>query len=83
MPDQPLTFRRIFLFWMPLAATWLTMAAEGPFVAAMIAFLIARPPSCRHLLVSALRNDPQDRSLNYASATRFAIDLRWMILDKD
>jgi progressive ankylosis protein len=37
MPDQPLTFRKIFLFWMPLAATWLMMAAEGPFIAAVIA----------------------------------------------
>jgi hypothetical protein len=37
MPEQPLTFRRIFLFWIPLAATWLMMAAEGPFIAAVIA----------------------------------------------
>lgn len=31
--------RYIFLFWLPLAATWLMMAAEGPFVAAVIARL--------------------------------------------
>ena len=34
-----LTLRRIFLFWAPLAATWLMMAVEGPFLAAVIARL--------------------------------------------
>ena len=37
--NQPLTQRRIFFFWIPLAATWLMMAAEGPFIAAIIARL--------------------------------------------
>lgn len=31
--------RAILLFWLPLAATWLLMAAEGPFLAAVIARL--------------------------------------------
>jgi hypothetical protein len=31
--------RSIFLFWVPLAATWIMMASEGPFLAAMIARL--------------------------------------------
>lgn len=31
--------RSIFLFWAPLAAQWLMMATEGPFLAAMIARL--------------------------------------------
>lgn len=31
------TQRGIFRFWSPLAATWLMMAAEGPFIAALIA----------------------------------------------
>ncbi|MAN48664.1 MAG: hypothetical protein CME09_04710, partial [Gemmatimonadetes bacterium] len=31
------TQRTIALFWAPLAATWIMMAAEGPFLAAMIA----------------------------------------------
>jgi progressive ankylosis protein len=31
------TQRGIFLFWVPLAAQWLMMAAEGPFLAAIIA----------------------------------------------
>ncbi|MFV1987519.1 MAG: hypothetical protein ACC682_09555 [Gemmatimonadota bacterium] len=31
--------RGIFRFWVPLAATWLMMAAEGPFLAAVIARL--------------------------------------------
>lgn len=35
--DLPLA--RIFRFWLPLAATWLMMAAEGPFVAALVARL--------------------------------------------
>ena len=33
------TQKSIFLFWAPLAATWLMMAAEGPFLAAVIARL--------------------------------------------
>jgi hypothetical protein len=37
---QPrLSNRSIFLFWAPLAATWLMMAVEGPFLAAVIARL--------------------------------------------
>ncbi len=39
MSDAPLTHARIFRFWMPLAATWLMMAVEGPFLAAVIARL--------------------------------------------
>jgi len=34
-----LSNRAIFLFWAPLAATWLMMALEGPFLAAVIARL--------------------------------------------
>jgi progressive ankylosis protein len=33
------TQRAIFLFWLPLAATWVMMASEGPFLAAVIARL--------------------------------------------
>jgi progressive ankylosis protein len=33
------TQRSILLFWLPLAATWLMMAVEGPFLAAIIARL--------------------------------------------
>ncbi len=36
---QHLTQRAIFVFWVPLAATWLMMASEGPFLAAIIARL--------------------------------------------
>lgn len=36
---QRLTFPHIFKFWAPLAATWLMMAVEGPFLAAIIARL--------------------------------------------
>ena len=34
-----LTHRKIFTFWLPLAGTWLMMAVEGPFLAAIIARL--------------------------------------------
>ncbi len=33
------TQKGIFLFWLPLAATWMMMALEGPFLAAVIARL--------------------------------------------
>jgi hypothetical protein len=36
---EVLTYRKIFIFWLPLAATWLMMATEGPFLAAVIARL--------------------------------------------
>jgi hypothetical protein len=39
MNKAPLTPGRIFRFWLPLAATWLMMAVEGPFLAAIIARL--------------------------------------------
>ncbi len=32
-----LTFKKLFIFWLPLAATWLMMSFEGPFLAALIA----------------------------------------------
>ena len=38
---RQLTPRRIARFWLPLEATWLMMAAEGPFLAAIIARLAA------------------------------------------
>lgn len=34
-----LTYRRILTFWSPLAGTWLMMAVEGPYLAAIIARL--------------------------------------------
>lgn len=37
--ERPHTARSIFLFWAPLAATWVMMALEGPFLAAIIARL--------------------------------------------
>ncbi len=38
--SEELNFKKIFLFWVPLSATWLMMAAEGPFLAAIIARMI-------------------------------------------
>lgn len=38
MPEE-LTYKKIFYFWMPLAATWLMMSVEGPFLTAIIARL--------------------------------------------
>jgi len=37
--SNPITKKKIFIFWLPLAATWLMMAFEGPFLAAIIARL--------------------------------------------
>jgi len=34
-----LSTKKIFIFWVPLAATWLMMSVEGPFLAAVIARL--------------------------------------------
>ncbi|MGD8305446.1 MAG: hypothetical protein PVF17_02230, partial [Ignavibacteria bacterium] len=34
-----LSFKKIFLFWLPLGATWLMMSVEGPFLSALIARL--------------------------------------------
>lgn len=37
--DTELTQRKIFFFWLPLAATWFMMSVEGPFLSALIARL--------------------------------------------
>jgi hypothetical protein len=39
MAGTRLTYGRIFTFWLPLASTWLMMAFEGPYLAAIIARL--------------------------------------------
>ena len=39
MPAERLTYPRIAAFWLPLAGTWLMMAVEGPYLAAIIARL--------------------------------------------
>ena len=39
---QALTYHKIFRLWLPLAATWLMMSIEGPFLAAIIARLPER-----------------------------------------
>ncbi len=39
LPAPDLSWRRILVFWLPLAATWGMMALEGPFLAAVIARL--------------------------------------------
>jgi len=39
--NQTLATKKITFFWLPLAATWLMMATEGPFLAAIIARLDA------------------------------------------
>ena len=37
--NRELTLKKIFLFWVPLGATWLMMSVEGPFLSALIARL--------------------------------------------
>ncbi|HET8796631.1 MAG TPA: hypothetical protein VFO89_03025, partial [Thermoanaerobaculia bacterium] len=44
--SRPVSVRSIVLFWMPLAATWLMMALEGPYVAAIVARM---PEAARNL----------------------------------
>lgn len=36
---ESLSIKKIFVFWVPLAATWLMMSVEGPFLSALIARL--------------------------------------------
>ncbi len=38
--SKSLSLRDILIFWIPLAATWLMMAFEGPFIAAVIARMV-------------------------------------------
>ncbi len=40
MEQRPLTIRTLVPQWLPLAATWLMMSTEGPFLAAVIARLV-------------------------------------------
>ncbi len=44
-PPRGLTTRSILRYWAPLEATWLMMAAEGPFLAALIARLSGATPN--------------------------------------
>ncbi len=48
MPNDELSLKKIFIFWAPLAGTWLMMATEGPFLAAVI----ARMPSPKYNLAA-------------------------------
>ena len=43
--DAPISLRRIFTFWYPMAATWVMMSLEGPFLAAVIARLAEPKPN--------------------------------------
>ena len=45
---SPLSYKKVMFFWMPLAATWIMMAVEGPFIAAVV----ARLPSPTHNLAA-------------------------------
>ena len=49
-PDMPRPLRTIdvLAFWLPLAATWLMMALEGPYIAA----IVARMPAAAHSLAA-------------------------------
>lgn len=43
--NEPLRPAFILFFWLPLAATWLMMAAEGPYIAAIIARMANAAPN--------------------------------------
>jgi hypothetical protein len=47
-PNPDIDFARILRFWYPLAATWLMMSVEGPFIAA----IIARLPEAKYNLAA-------------------------------
>jgi hypothetical protein len=42
---EPLRSLSIILFWVPLAATWLMMAAEGPYIAGIVARMPVAAPN--------------------------------------
>ncbi|HEX2833967.1 MAG TPA: hypothetical protein VHW00_13230 [Thermoanaerobaculia bacterium] len=48
MSSRAVTPRLVFVFWLPLAATWFMMALEGPYVAA----IVARMPEAAHGLAA-------------------------------
>ena len=48
MKSPEISQKKIFKFWYPLAATWLMMAFEGPFLAA----IIARLPEAKYNLAA-------------------------------
>jgi hypothetical protein len=37
--NEPIPYRKVFVLWIPLAATWIMIALEGPFLAAVVARL--------------------------------------------
>ena len=45
MTGRPLRASTVLLFWFPLAATWLMMALEGPYIAAIVARMPAAAQS--------------------------------------
>ena len=49
MPDQTLTLKKIFWFWLPLAASWALMTLEGPAIQATI----SRLPEATTMLAAA------------------------------
>ncbi len=68
--DAPLTNRTVLRFWLPLEATWLMMAAEGPFLAALIARLAdAKLNLAAYGVVTSLAWIVESPIINILSAT--------------
>ncbi len=68
--DAPLTNRTVLRFWLPLEATWLMMAAEGPFLAALIARLTdAKLNLAAYGVVTSLAWIVESPIINILSAT--------------
>jgi hypothetical protein len=94
MNTDDLTYRRILLFWLPLAATWLMMAAEGPYLAAIIARLADPKYNLAAygvafsigvfieapviMMMSASTALVKDRD-SYCKLRRFAFTLNWIL----
>ncbi len=69
-PGAPLTNRTVLRFWLPLEATWLMMAAEGPFLAALIARLAdAKLNLAAYGVVTSLAWIVESPIINILSAT--------------
>ena len=94
MKTNGLTNKRILFFWTPLAATWLMMAAEGPYLAAIIARLADPKFNLAAfgvafsigvfieapviMMMSASTALVHDRD-SYCKLRRFALSLNWIL----
>lgn len=91
---EPLRPGYILLFWLPLAAGWLMMALEGPYIAAIVARMPEAAPNLAAygvafslawliespimMLLSASNALVRDRQ-SFLALRRFAVVLNWLV----